>query len=126
MGETESEDESNYNSNSNKKRNRKQSDDCDDDGLDGMPLIKKHKIQNIEMQNNDPTTFAINSVHDVLAFFYQIGYAQYVEMLTPRFEEDCVDGKTLPLLTEEHLKSYGIHKLYDRIMIIKAIKKLQP
>merc|ERR1712157_325567 len=94
--ETESEDESNCNSNSNtnhnkKKRKRKHSDECDDDG---MPLLKKHKIQNMQMQNIDPSTFAIISVHDTLAWFYQIGYGQYVEMLTSQFVEDCVDGKT--------------------------------
>lgn len=98
------------NNNNYKKRKR-----ADDDDEDGMPSVKKQRLNG---------KVAIDTVNDVLAWFHMIGYGEYINTLKPRFEEDEVDGMTLPLLNENHLKSYGIHRLYDRIMIIKEIKKL--
>merc|ERR1712173_559918 len=82
----------------NRNHNKKRAYSHDEDE-DGMPLIKKQKTNHCDHSN-----FSIVTVHDVLAWFYEIGYGEYVGILAPQFEEDSVDGKTLLLLTEDHLK----------------------
>ena len=102
---------------SNRQRRKRKHSESDEDE-DGMPLIKKQKM------NGNYRDVTVETVEDVLAWFYMIGYGQYVDTLKSHFEENEVDGRTLRLLTEDHLKSFGIHRLYDRIMIVKEIKKL--
>merc|ERR1712130_216624 len=103
-GMEEDEEDDDIQISSNKKRK------CTELNNDNSPKRKRRKL-------NDE----IVSVEDVLAWFEEIGYGQYVNRLKPRFEEDEVDGQALKLMDMNDLKSFGIDRFYDRKMIIKEI-----
>ena len=106
--------------NHNRSKRSRQNANYEDEGR--VPPKKRRRLNDNKNKNEN---FHIKTVDDVLAWLHQIGFGQYVNKLRPQFEEDEVDGETLLLFDEDHLKAYGIKKVKDRIKIIKKIKELK-
>ena len=59
---------------------------------------------------------------EVFQWLQRLGFEEY----TDSFGENRIDEEVLPLLTDEDLKTLGVHALGDRKKILKAIAELMP